>query len=71
MNKYFQVKLEFMYSDLRRFADSAMRCAQYLEAVRPAQSFSHTGQLQSEMVAFGKTMKEVKRLELTGVHFDN
>ena len=35
VDKYFQVKIRFMFSDLRRFANFAMRGAQYMEALHP------------------------------------
>ena len=39
--------MRFKYSDLRRFANFAMRCAQYLEALHPNQGLFDKGRLQA------------------------
>ena len=47
MNRYLQVKMRFTFSDLRRFTNFAMRCAQYLEALHPNQGLFDQGRLQA------------------------
>ena len=44
--RYLQVKIRFRFSDIRRFANFAMRGAQYMEALHPARAMFEAQRLQ-------------------------
>ena len=43
VDRYRQVKIRFLFSDLRRFANFNMRCAQFLKALHPRQDLFEQG----------------------------